>query len=1125
MGEHDREPLFTVHIATFPGAPLGDAVAVKDAFLTALEKRSAQEITPLKVAFTGWRGIEGKDVMVRVQMGQDVFLYQMVTPDMVPKIVEQHLLGGRPVSEWLAGRDLEAFEHSQRVAISQWVGAVDPTDVQSYRDHDGYDGYLHFSRQGFEDFLHLVDTAGIREGGTVDGVPVAAVWQQARESKKRAVLVVNACVPAACADPGQWLLEGAPHQLLEGCLLACGVLHTAQVMILLPTWAATARERVEKAWENLRTSELFPDLPPDFQLEVTLSDHVFLNDHPAPIAQTLMGGVPRGTLLVAHSVETLAVLPILAHKLLYGQTVVADAAEFRTRLFRLRGPVVHPGFVEVPAGSTLADVVDGVGGGPLPGHRPKALWIGGAIGGIFPMHLMHLALDHESLKALGGTLAVGEIRLIDDRECVVELVRGAFRGVVEKKRGRCPVFDAEAPVILDLLEKLTRGEADNEVLDDLRRRCQKVHTEGTGTLLRCAVNPLLTSLQFFQGEYLMHTDNKHCPARVCPRLIPAPCQMACPTSIDIPSYLAYVAQGDPHKALDIIRKDNPFPWVCGLICPHPCERACIRAHLDQPLNIRYLKAYAAQWAEQRGTYHVAPPRHRKPHKVAVVGSGPAGLSAAHYLAEMGYGVTIFESSPIPGGLLVTGIPPYRLPRSVVQKEIELIQSLGVEIRTGVTVGQDVTLEELRQQGYKAFFLGIGAHQSYQLKIEGETDFPQVYCVIRFLREVNLGLCQKPADRVVVVGGGNAAMDAARTCIRLGCSEVHVAYRRTQDQMPAHQEEVRQAMEEGVQFHFLAVPVKICGENGRVTHLECLKARLGKPDASGRRRPIPVAGSQFSIEAGAVIRAIGQQPKLSVFGDRPPFQVTPRNLIVTEPYSTRTSVEDIFAGGDAVTGPATVVEAIAAGKQAALDIDHYLQGKAGPSPVFRAHRRDRVPFQSISAQEKRLAKRVPLHLVDPEIRKHTFEPVELGYTDAEARAEAQRCLRCDICIRCGACDQVCREGVQVHALGFSQISTTERLLTDYGRPSERCITCGACALACPTGAMELIESDGVRELRLCGTVLNRQDVPVCQSCGQPFVPDRFLDYVRARSDEVMGKRVYRRLCPQCVRKVRAERFVQ
>jgi NADH-quinone oxidoreductase subunit F len=640
-----------------------------------------------------------------------------------------------------------------------------------------------------------------------------------------------------------------------------------------------------------------------------------------------------------------------------------------------------------------------------------------------------------------------------------------------------------------------------------------------------AMTPLGSSLRFFFSEFEMHAKNKHCPARACPKLLPAPCQLACPAGIDIPSYLALLAHGRYAEALEVIRQDNPFAWVCGLICPHPCEKACVRSHLDDPINIRYLKAFVSEWTTEQHGYPSTRVHDSNGHKVAVIGSGPAGLSAAYYLAMAGYAVTIFESLPMAGGLLMVGIPEYRLPRRIVQREIDAVRSMGVEIKTGVAVGKDIALDELRSQGFQAFFLAIGAHQGYKLNIPGEEEFPQIRDAIGFLKEVNLGNRKKPADKVVVVGGGNSAMDAARTCVRLGCDEVHVAYRRTREQMPANPQEVEEAVEEGVRFHFLAVPVKVGGKDGHPAYLECLRAELGKPDASGRRRPIPKEGSNFRIEAGAIIAAIGQQPDLGSFSDKIDFEITPRNLIVTEPFSTRTSLKDVFAGGDAVTGPATVVEAIAAGKQAALDINHYLTGSTEAAPIFRVHKRRRVPFLGIPASDKISIHRAPVPLVHPDRRRRSFEPVELGYSEETAQKEARRCLRCDVCIRCGACEAVCRDDMKVHALEFSRISSTERILSNYERPKELCIACGACAIACPTAAIEFVETPTKREVRLCGAILNQLEVDGCDRCGAPFVPRRYLDYVVGRGDTVMEKLMLPRLCPECSRQRGAQLFVR
>ena len=434
----------------------------------------------------------------------------------------------------------------------------------------------------------------------------------------------------------------------------------------------------------------------------------------------------------------MASLPFIAQTPVSTFRKLGIACSSGTLIFRLMGAVENPGFVEVNISSTLEEVINGPGGGFRHGRKPKAVMVGGPLGGIYPLHLLKLTLNHETLLEMGGSLALGTIQVLDERDCIVALVRQQVEFLLQQPGAQCNTCQPGLLQIKDLLDRIAAGEAGPETLGELEPACESLRSKAGCHLGRLAVNPILTSLHYFPDEYRMHTDNRHCPARVCPKLLLAPCHAACPAGIDIPSYLALVAQGRFVEALQVIRQDNPFPWVCGLICPHPCERACVRRHLDEPLNIKYLKAFVADYATRHGEYAPLKPEKPNGHKVAIIGSGPAGLSCAHYLALRGYGVTVFEALPEAGGLFMAGIPEYRLPREVVRKEVELIRSLGVEIKTGVTVGRDVTLDELRRQGYEAFFLGIGAHLGYKLKIEGENDFPQVYDVISFLRQVNLG---------------------------------------------------------------------------------------------------------------------------------------------------------------------------------------------------------------------------------------------------------------------------------------------------------------------------------------------------------------------------------------------------
>ena len=347
-----------------------------------------------------------------------------------------------------------------------------------------------------------------------------------------------------------------------------------------------------------------------------------------------------------------------------------------TMIFRLMGAVEQPGFVEVPLSATLGDVINGVGGGFRHGRTPKAILVGGTLGGIFPPNFLQVALGHETLRELGASLALGTIQVLDEKDCIISLVRRQIDFLLDQPGAQCPTCHQPLIRIRDLLAEIAGGEATGDTLEELKTVCERLKLKGGCQLGRQAVNPILTSLQFFPDEYRMHTDNKTCPARVCPKLLPAPCHMACPAGIDIPSYMALVGQGRFLEALEVIRQDNPFPWVCGLICPHPCERACVRGHLDEPLNIKYLKAFVADYATNHGEYLPLKPAPSNGRKVAIIGSGPAGLSCAHYLALKGYQVTVFEAMPEAGGLFVAGIPEYRLPREVVRKEIELIALPG-----------------------------------------------------------------------------------------------------------------------------------------------------------------------------------------------------------------------------------------------------------------------------------------------------------------------------------------------------------------------------------------------------------------------------------------------------------------
>ena len=484
----------------------------------------------------------------------------------------------------------------------------------------------------------------------------------------------------------------------------------------------------------------------------------------------------------------------------------------------------------------------------------------------------------------------------------------------------------------------------------------------------------------------------------------APCKAACPVGLDIQGYIALISQGKFKEAFHLIRQKVILPATVGRVCTHPCETECNRGKVDEPIAIAALKRFVADHELDTRTEEIAPAPRTQDAKVAVVGSGPAGLTAANDLVLMGYGVTIFEALPVPGGMLAVGIPDYRLPKEMLKREIEDIQKLGVEIRLNSPVGKKgLKLDDLWQEGYKAIFIAVGAHKSANLDIPGE-DFEGVYHGVSFLRDVNLGKKVTPGEKIAVVGGGNVAIDAARTALRLGSKEVTIVYRRSRHEMPANEEEIVEAEHEGTKIQYLVTPVRILGEDGKVSGMECIKMELGAPDASGRRRPIAIEGSQFTIDVDTVILAIGQSPDLSLLPKDSRFQVSPRGTLAVDDNSLATSMPGVFAGGDAVLGPATVVQAIAAGHRAATAIDSYLRGEMippeqEPLPI--------TTIEDVDLRGKEQKNRVAMPTVAPKKRLTDFREVNLGLSAEMAIEEAKRCLNCGGCSGCRECEKVCQ----------------------------------------------------------------------------------------------------------------------
>jgi 2-oxoacid:acceptor oxidoreductase delta subunit (pyruvate/2-ketoisovalerate family) len=528
-----------------------------------------------------------------------------------------------------------------------------------------------------------------------------------------------------------------------------------------------------------------------------------------------------------------------------------------------------------------------------------------------------------------------------------------------------------------------------------------------------------------------------------------PCRTACPAHVNVQAYVALIQRGKFKEAVEVIRKDMPFPAICGRVCFSPCEDACARVNLDQAVAIRALKRLVADIEREQGRVVAEPVPKKFSEKVAIIGAGPAGLTAAYELAKLGYPVTVFERMAEPGGMMRYCIPDFRLEKFVVANEIAYIKDLGVEIKTGVEFGKDITIESLKKDGYKAIFFAIGTQLGMKLNVPGE-ELEGVINAVDFLRAIALGKKIAVGERVAVIGGGNTAIDAARMAKKLGAKEVLILYRRSREEMPALPHEVELAEEDGIKFYFLVAPKQIIGENGRVKAVECLRMRLGEPDESGRRRPIPIAFSEHQYEVDMVIQALGQIVETSVLPPElmskekrgPPLQVDPLTL--------ETNVPGVFAGGDVATGPASIIEAVGAGKRAAVSIHRYLRGED-----LRKDREEEKIEETTWVKDWRLLEKKERRYDAPIEKPHlSFEEAReyLEKLKRQARFEAFRCLGCGPCAECLASMDLC-EG--------------DKAVVD----EDKCVGCNVCAVICPVEAIRKNEK-GVAQV----------NEDLCKGCG-------------------------------------------
>ena len=940
------------------------------------------------------------------------YLYGGVKPEDVEEIINTTIRHGQPVKrlaviqEGSAQPEIEKidFYKRQKKIVLENCGRIDPKQIEEAIVRDTYLSAIKaITQQEPQQVIDQVIASGLRGRGGA-GFPAGVKWNYCRQSPgDEKFLICNADE----GDPGAFmdraLLEGDPHRVIEGMIIAAYAIGAHHGFIYVRAEYPIAVEHVNIALEQARAIGLLGEKIAgsdfDFDIQVRMGAGAFVCGEETALIASLEGkrGMPNarppfpaqsgymGKPTNINNVETFANVPLVMKNGSDWYRHIGTEKSTGTKIFALAGKVNNTGLVEVPMGTTLREIIFGIGGGISKGRKFKAAQLGGPSGGCIPARYLDNEIDYDNVEQIGAIMGSGGLIVMDENTCMVDVARFFLEFVQSESCGKCTPCRVGTKKMLQILQTICRGEAKLEDLDALERVAEHIKTASLCGLGQTAPNPVLSTLRHFRDEYEEHIVLKTCRAAVCEELVRAPCQHACPAGVNVPEYLALASEGRLKEAANIIRRRNPFVSVCGRVCDHPCERRCRRSDIDSPLAIRALKRFIADHVDDYDS-PVTRPVGEKP-EVAIIGSGPAGLSCAYFLALMQRACVIFEAQSVPGGMLSLGIPEFRLPKNILEREIDFILSHGIELRTSSKVDK---ASDLLNQGFKAVFVATGAQHGKAIDIEG-IKLDGVLDALEFLRYRALGKgldCR--GKRIVVLGGGNAAVDAARSAVRLGAEKVILLYRRTRHEMPAYEEEIEGALEEGVELITLGIPKRVVSTNDTVAGIEFMKAQLGKAGTDGRPRPVPIEGSETVLDCDIVIPAIGQTVSIEPvdYSDGP--ELTSWSTIKVDPATLRTTVDKIFAGGDCVTGASTVIEAIAGGQRAAVSIDRSLGG-TGLLPQD-------VGFSFTKPDEEALAKsteRPEEESIPFEKRKRGFAEVVLGLDRQQALAEACRCLRCDL----------------------------------------------------------------------------------------------------------------------------------